>query len=203
MFKIYLVRNQINNKIYIGQTSKTVEWRWSRHLIDCFKLDLYFYRAIRKHGSENFVVKEIDQAETKQEANNLETFYIKLTQSCSPKYGYNGTFGGDGGLQTPEVRKKISTNIKIALADPVRRERKRELSGGENNPMFGRHQSEETKQKISTANTGRKRSPERIEQMRQESTGRKHSEATKLKMSEGAKARNQVSNFTKNRAAQI
>jgi group I intron endonuclease len=203
MHKIYLIRNQIDNKIYIGQTSKTVEWRWQRHLADYLRLNLYFYYAIRKHGPENFTIKELDQVETKEQANMLETFYIKLTQSCNPKYGYNGTLGGDGGVQTPEIRKKISTNIKIALADPIRRERKRELSEGENNPMFGKHHSEEAKQKIRETKIGISLSSEHVEKIRISSTGRKHSEATKLKMSEGAKARNQVSNFTKNKAAQI
>lgn len=31
---IYKITNKINNKVYIGQTTKTVEERWKRHSIE-------------------------------------------------------------------------------------------------------------------------------------------------------------------------
>ena len=53
---IYLITNKINGKQYIGQTVKTVQKRWSRHLADSKNFDFYFYKAIRKYGKENFKV---------------------------------------------------------------------------------------------------------------------------------------------------
>ena len=38
---IYKITNKINQKIYIGQTSKTLEQRWREHKYDCKKGKTY------------------------------------------------------------------------------------------------------------------------------------------------------------------
>lgn len=47
---IYKATNNINGKIYIGQTTKTLEERKKYHKRDSKRIDNLFYRAIRKCG---------------------------------------------------------------------------------------------------------------------------------------------------------
>ena len=57
MAYIYKITNRINQKVYIGQTSFSVEKRWKEHVQDINKhLDRPLYRALSKYGIENFSV---------------------------------------------------------------------------------------------------------------------------------------------------
>lgn len=106
---IYLATNLINNKKYIGLTTKTVKERWNRHIYDAMirKDDFYFHRAIRKYGIENFKVEEIEECPDNKLAEK-EKFYIKHYNSFyKNKNGYNLTLGGDG-LSTVDYEKIFS-----------------------------------------------------------------------------------------------
>lgn len=76
---IYLVTNKINNKVYVGQTINTLNRRRINHLAAARNENdnLYFHRAIKKYGEENFDWKVLDKANNQEELNNLECFYIK------------------------------------------------------------------------------------------------------------------------------
>ena len=51
---IYKVTNDVNDKVYIGQTIRTVEQRFNQHIKDSKKRDCYFHRAMNKYGCEHF-----------------------------------------------------------------------------------------------------------------------------------------------------
>ena len=57
---IYKITNKINNKIYIGQTNRTIEIRWKEH---CRHLNsnMPICRAIKKYGESNFLVEELEE----------------------------------------------------------------------------------------------------------------------------------------------
>ena len=58
MYLIYKITNNINNKNYIGLTSKTAEERFAQH-IDCavyHKDNFIFHQALRKYGYTNFTL---------------------------------------------------------------------------------------------------------------------------------------------------
>lgn len=97
MFIVYKITNKINNKIYIGLTSKTLEERWYQHYKDAiaYKDDYAFHAAIRKYGKENFNVEEIENNLTEEQAKEKEIYYIKFYNSYIKDNGYNMTFGGD------------------------------------------------------------------------------------------------------------
>lgn len=53
---IYCITNLINNKMYIGQTSRIWQERWKDHIDAARDLNNQrpLYRAMRKYGIENF-----------------------------------------------------------------------------------------------------------------------------------------------------
>lgn len=67
---IYKVENLLNKKCYIGQTSKTIDFRWKQHCNDAFREQTPFHMAIQKYGKDGFIVSEI-QSITANDLNDL------------------------------------------------------------------------------------------------------------------------------------
>ncbi|MDY2630074.1 MAG: GIY-YIG nuclease family protein [Clostridium sp.] len=84
MIEIYKITNLVNDKIYIGQTSKGAFKRFNQHS----KANSLIGRAIRKYGVDNFLVEVIDNCDEERTANELEYFYINENKSVVPN-GYN------------------------------------------------------------------------------------------------------------------
>lgn len=94
---IYKIYNDINDKVYIGQTIRTADRRWKEHLNAAKKGErgTILYDAMRKYGIENFhmeVVRECDE----DMLDYYENLYIKNYNSLTPN-GYNMTTGGEKG----------------------------------------------------------------------------------------------------------
>lgn len=118
MAAIYKITNLINNKIYIGMTTKSIEQRFKNHLENknTIKLQKYaIYRALNKYGKENFKVDSIIEGDFNQcLLSDLEKHYIRLYNSNNPNIGYNMNGGGDGGImyiRTEEIKNKISKTL--------------------------------------------------------------------------------------------
>lgn len=92
---IYKVRNIVNNKLYIGQTTKGFYYRRRCHIKAMNNgSPLHFHRALRKHGVENFQWHIIFKAEChRNKLNELEKFFIAYYGSFN--FGYNMTEGGE------------------------------------------------------------------------------------------------------------
>ena len=95
---IYKITNLINNKCYIGQTTKSIEERWNQHKNDAFRKKRYtynypLYRAFRKYGFENFSFEVIEKCKI-SELNDKEIYWINFYNSYHN--GYNQTLGGNG-----------------------------------------------------------------------------------------------------------
>lgn len=88
---IYKITNQINNKVYIGQSIRPIEQRFQRHISDAINniLDTHLARAIRKYGKDNFMIELIDTAITQDELNFKEQYWIRFYNSVFD--GYNET----------------------------------------------------------------------------------------------------------------
>lgn len=91
---IYKITNDLNGKVYIGQTIRPVEKRFRRHILDALhcKIDTHFARAIQKYGEEHFSWEIIDTAESAEELNDKEVFWINYYDACHQ--GYNTSPGG-------------------------------------------------------------------------------------------------------------
>ena len=94
MAYIYKIINDINNKIYIGKTYRTIEKRFQEHCRE-YKTRRSetrpLYRAMNKYGIEHFHIELIEETSNPEER---EEYWIEYYGSF--KNGYNATKGGDG-----------------------------------------------------------------------------------------------------------
>lgn len=98
---IYKILNSINDKVYIGQTTKTVEERFKGHIASAKKIKkeskknyCAIHLAMQKFGIENFSVSTIDTASSREELNEKEIYWISHYNSICP-FGYNIAAGGE------------------------------------------------------------------------------------------------------------
>lgn len=108
MYTIYLHKNKINNKVYIGQTIQdNLNDRWKNGL--GYKTCTYFYNAIQKYGWDNFehLILEQSQNWTKEELDQKEQYYINLYQANNPDFGYNMTAGGQNSISPNALPKTL------------------------------------------------------------------------------------------------
>lgn len=92
--KIYKITNDINSKIYIGQTIQTLNKRFNGH--SCYSktdrsANMYIKRAIHKYGKEHFHIELIEICPV-ENLNEREQFWIAKYDSYNN--GYNLTKGG-------------------------------------------------------------------------------------------------------------
>jgi group I intron endonuclease len=126
---IYSSTNEINGKMYIGQTTQPVKRRWNQHVCDSKKErdNTQLHKAIRKYGQDAFAVEELASIECENRdlffrlLSNLEQSAIDLFETLG-KGGYNWLHGG-----------------KVPVPGDFARER---------NPMFGRRHQPETIEKL-------------------------------------------------------
>ena len=98
MAYIYKIYNNLNQRVYIGKTTRDVELRFKEHYnsID----NSYINNAMKKDGIQNFSYEVIEEC-SKDKANERERYWISYYHSyvkdplCNGR-GYNLTPGGDG-----------------------------------------------------------------------------------------------------------
>lgn len=96
MAYIYLIKNNINDKCYVGKTLKSPAERFSEHLRDARKPteeNRPLYRAIKKYGEDNFSLQILEEC-ADEFASEREIWYIGKLKTYD--HGYNATAGGDG-----------------------------------------------------------------------------------------------------------
>lgn len=105
---IYKITNKLTGKCYIGQTSRTLSTRWKEH---CNQNYCIVDKVIKKYGKDNFSIEEIDCAETLDELNSKEIYWINYYNSKVPN-GYNIADGGAGVplVKTDEWKMKIGNS---------------------------------------------------------------------------------------------
>lgn len=105
---IYRITNITNGDCYIGKTSD-IERRWKQHLRSAKTgSNCHIHNAIRKYGTEHFVIEQIDTA-YEFNVNDKERYWIAKLQ---PRY--NMTAGGDGNTGMPlseETKARISKSM--------------------------------------------------------------------------------------------
>ena len=160
--KIYLIRNVINGKGYVGQTTLGIGRRFAKHAENSRSgIDVALYRAMRKYGAENFTVIEV-AACGRELLDDLEKHYIKFYGTASENgHGYNMTAGGDSsrrpkGSRNSEESKTKNSAAHKGMKRPPRSEEYRAKQAASHK---GKSLSEETKSKIAEAIKGTKKPP--------------------------------------------
>ena len=94
---IYIITNDINNKVYVGQTTQTLQERWNGHIRTARSNTVphfAIHNALNKYGVEHFKISAIENNVLYSELNKKERYWIEFYNSKSPN-GYNLTDGGD------------------------------------------------------------------------------------------------------------
>ena len=91
---IYKYQNQINKKIYIGQTTKKLKTRHSQHMNSTYNFNALDYNSplhddIREFGINSFSLEILFQSDDINILNEKETLYIKQFKSSVNENGYN------------------------------------------------------------------------------------------------------------------
>lgn len=154
---VYMHTNKINNKVYVGITSRKPEERWGCNGNQYSKEEQpVFYNAIQKYGWDGFEHIIFAENLTKEDAKKTEIRLIALYKSnCrrykNPSYGYNMTDGGDGTsgrMCTEETKQKIREKAIGRVWSEQQKEDRRELYKHIKNPFRGKTHSDETKKTI-------------------------------------------------------
>lgn len=158
MYTIYAHKNLRNEKYYVGCTRQNPKARWQNGL--GYKNNSKMWNDIQNSDwNKDWVHGILGKFDNKQDALNYEAFLIAMLDTI--ENGYNTSEYGSGDFKrSEETKRKMSDNH----AD----------FSGENNPLFGKHHSEETKNKMSEAQTGEKN----------HMFGKHHSEESKKRMAE-------------------
>lgn len=130
---IYKMTNMVNNKSYIGQTTKTFNERYYSRGVGMERVYNYhsslknlgrsynehLLRAIEKYGVDNFTIEILEVCKTQSSLNKREEYFIKLFKTCNPKFGYNSTKGGDGIKRTKIMNDRIKENRRMTSINAV------------------------------------------------------------------------------------
>lgn len=145
---VYMHKNKINDKVYIGQT-KELEIRWKSKGIH-YKNSSKFWNAIQKYGWDNFEHIVLFDHLTKEEADEKEIELIEKYQALDDRYGYNLRSGGSRGAIAESTKQKM-----------------REAQLGEKNSMYGHAYTDEEKAKLSQIQLERYKDPKEREKTKQ------------------------------------
>lgn len=186
MYIVYMHTCIVNNKRYVGFTSKGINKRWDKHCWHALHDPRFiFHRAIACYGVDAWQHEVLASVQTIDEARQLEQKFILEHRTFEPELGYNMTLGGEGTMGrelSEEHRRKIGQ---------ANRGRKHSEASRHNMSVShqGKVQSEETKAKRIKSLIGHEVSFETREKIRARRKGRKMSEASRKLMSERAKER--------------
>jgi len=182
---IYKVTNLLNNKLYIGQTVRSLECRKYSHEYKAkSNPEQPLHYAIRKYGIDNFKWETLCYCENQYYLDEKEKYYINLCECI--KEGYNCRNGGGNNSNSIEVRYKISNSLKG-------RKRDREIVEKISKANLGKKRTEEQRKRISDAHKGIKIPPKALEAFK---VARGNKEIETLR-------RNKIKLFQKNRSKKL
>jgi group I intron endonuclease len=164
---VYCIKNTINNKEYIGLTTRTLEERWKQHVYESNRESSWEWNtplgnAIKKYGKDSFHVFILEECSSENEMKQKEIQLIKERKSLATENGYNLSFGGDGRLGhklSEETKQKIRLGNLGKVMDAEARNKMsvaaKQRCVGKLSPMDGKKHTDEALKKISESSKGR------------------------------------------------
>ncbi len=148
---IYMIKNKVNGKIYIGQSIQ-LNKRWNEHIkalkANSVKCNPILLNEWNKYDEESFEFIVLEECGF-DELTEKEKFYMEAYQSLDRNFGYNIREAGNQGTLPEYLKKQISEKVKLdRLMHP-------EKYSGENNGFYGKQHSEETIKKMSEIKKGK------------------------------------------------
>lgn len=134
MYTIYMHRNKINGKVYIGQTCQKPSYRWKRSGKGYMTCEI-MWKAICKYGWNNFEHIILKENLSLEEANFYEEFYIKKFNARNKKFGYNIRQGGKNTPLSEKTKQKLRMN-KSFLGKNHTQETKKVISDKKSLPVL-------------------------------------------------------------------
>ena len=155
-YTVYLHRNRINGKVYVGLTCSPVERRWQSGW--GYSSQPLFWNAIQKYGWDNFDHEIVCTGLSKEAACLLETDLISKYKSNDRRFGYNRDNGG-------YAQGRVSEHTKILLREKnvgktMSAESRRKMSEARRNKPL----TEAQKQQLDSLHVGRPM-PDHVKEM--------------------------------------
>lgn len=137
---IYIIKNIINNKVYVGQTLQNFQRRYWHHywkLNDNSHDNHHLQAAWNKYGENNFVFEVIEIIDDDRLIEEREVYWINYFLNNNQSYNMALGGGGKRGVPMSDKAKKI-----VGAKNRIHN--------------LGKIASDETKQKMSNARTGKR-----------------------------------------------
>lgn len=108
--KIYIIKNNVNNKVYIGATVQSLRVRFLQHCkkTAAIQQKCVFHTEIQKIGKTHFWIELLEDNVPKEKLFEREIFFIKKFNSFYN--GYNQTKGGNEGFLNTQVAVNLIVN---------------------------------------------------------------------------------------------
>lgn len=177
---IYKITNLINNKIYIGQTIRSLIDR-----INDYKNGLgndYLNNAFKKYGFDNFKFEIIETASSIDGLNEKEIELISKYKTTDKNIGYNIAYGGKNSIPSQETLDKMSKAHKGIKQTDMWINKRIHSKGTKEAKKYGKEKTEEEKKYLSINSPkywlGKKRDDETIKKISE--TKRKNGASDKM-----------------------
>ena len=145
---VYLIRNTVNGKCYVGQTRRDIQERWKEHIR---KTQYVLGAAMAFYGKDKFEFSVICEVPN-DDLNDREVKEIAERETLVPN-GYNLQIGGENRDMHEETKRKIGANSAVKLKGKkmpeTTREALRKANTGRSAPL-----TEEHKQRVREGKRG-------------------------------------------------
>jgi len=112
--KIYVIRNNCNDMVYVGGTIQSLRIRFTKHKSDCKRRTRSLYNAMNDLGIDKFYIELVEECpcDSKEQLYTKEGYYIREFDSYNN--GYNERIEG---RNKKDYRRDNSEKIKQYLQD--------------------------------------------------------------------------------------
>lgn len=105
--KIYVVKNDVNSLVYVGQTTRDVKERFGEHCHPSMAKKEFLAKAIQEIGREHFYFEVLESGlETQRDMNYREAYYVSTLRTVWPD-GYNLTTGGTWSREFKQTKQPV------------------------------------------------------------------------------------------------